>query len=84
MVNTWKQKIESISIIVMMDANGDSSNKHFTEFIRETFLYDVVDQNPPSLVGQRIYINGQKWLDCILLSEDLLGSCNSTGHTIYS
>ena len=51
MVNTWRQKHENSSIIIMMDANGDSPDKHLQEFIRETCFHDVVEHYSPSLVG---------------------------------
>ena len=38
----------------------------------------------PDIVNQSTYLNGHNWLDYILVSEDLLGSGNSAGHTAFS
>ena len=67
----------------MMDANGDSSDNHFQTFIRDTNLKDVVAHYSPELIDQSTYINGQKRLDYIMVSEDLLGVGSSAGHTAF-
>ena len=52
-------------------------------FIRDTNLKDVVSYYSPGLIDQSTYINGQRRLDYILVSEDLLGVGSSAGHTAF-
>ena len=80
----WKEKHNDSSIILMMDANGDRSDKHFLTFMRENALHDVLEYHSPQIKDQSTYINGTKRLDYILVSEDLLSSGNSAGHTDFS
>ena len=67
-----------------MDANGDSSDKHFLTFMRENDLHDVVEYHSPNAKDQNTYINGKNQLDYVLASEELLGPGNSVGHTCFS
>ena len=82
-LKTWKQQFESYSIILMMDANGDASDKQLRTFISDTTLHDVVAHLSPALKSQSTYINGQKRLDYILVSEDLILEGMQAGHTDF-
>ena len=82
-IEKWKSTYEESSIILMMDANGDSSDNHFQTFIRDTNLKDVVAYYSPEIKDQSTYINGQKRIDYILVSDDLLGAGSSAGHTAF-
>ena len=43
----------------------------------------MVGYYSPELMEQSIYIDGQKRPNYIFVSEDLLGSVNSAGHTAF-
>lgn len=50
----------------------------------ETVLHDLVEHYSSIIVVQSTYIKDQKRLGYILFSEDLMGTCNSAGHTAFS
>ena len=82
-IDQWKANHVDSSIILMMDSNGDGSDKHLQTFIQDTSLKDVVEYYSPELKEQNTYINGQKRLDYMFVSEDLLGPSNTAGHTEF-
>ena len=65
----------------MMDANGDRSDPRFHTFLQETALHDIVAHLSPNIIGQSTYNNGQKRLDYILVTEELLAAGTRVGHT---
>ena len=67
----------------MMDANGDTSDEHQQNFIRDTALQDVVAHLAPELKGQSTYTNGKKRLDYILVSEEILEAGTKARHTYF-
>ena len=67
----------------MMNANGDEADKQFQKFINDTALHDVVAHFSAALTSQSTYINGQKRLDYILVSEDLIMEGRHAGHTAF-
>ena len=70
-------------MILMMDANGDNSDEHLQNFIRDTALHDVVAHLAPEVKGQSTYTNGKKRLDYILVSEEILEARTKAGHTDF-
>ena len=82
-ITNWTTQHTLPSVILMMDANGDSSDTHLQNFIANTALHDVVEHHSPHLINQSTYRNGTKIIDLILVSEDLLTSSSRAGHTPY-
>ena len=82
-ISNWKEKNEDSSVILMMDANADSTDPHLHTFLANTSLQDVVQYHAPYLATQSTYINGKKKIDYILFSEDLLASSDGADHTPY-
>ena len=82
-ITNWRSHHHNSSIIVMLDDNGDISDPHFSAFLADTVLHDVVTHHSPVLQNQSTYINGRKRLDYIQVSEDLLSSSTGAGHTPY-
>ena len=82
-ISNWKERNADSSVILMMDASGDSTDPHLHTFIANTERYNVVAHHSPHLATQSTYRNGRKQIDYILISEDLLTSGTRAGHTPY-
>ena len=68
LITQWRNNNNNSSVIVMLDANGDDSDAHFSTFLADTDLHDAVTHHSPELRSQSTYINGRKRLDYILVS----------------
>ena len=82
-ITNWKAQNTESSVILMMDANGDSSDTQIQTFMADTALHDVVEHHSPHLIHQSTYKQGIKRIDFILISEDLLAASRKAGHTPF-
>ena len=82
-ISNWRVQNINSSVILMMDANGDSTDIQLQTFIANTALHDTVEYHSPHLAEQSTYRNGRKRIDYILVTEDLLALSTRSGHTPY-
>jgi len=67
----------------MINANADSTYPQFKTCIADTALHDVVAHHSPEASNQSTYINCQKRLDYMLVTEDILFPSIGAGYTPY-
>ena len=82
-ITQWRSTNEHSGIIVMMDANSDKEDESFNQFLADTALNDIIPYFQPNLETQSTYRRGQKHLDYILVSDEVLRASTSAGHTSY-